>query len=63
MVTNINNPVKDALAKAKAEVEKEEVEKMVKSFKSKLKEVESAKRIVANLERELEEMELTLGNI
>jgi uncharacterized Rossmann fold enzyme len=63
MVTNISNPVQDALKKAKEEVAKEEQDKMVKAFKAKLKEVESAKRILKNLERELDDMEHEIGEL
>jgi len=64
MVSKIGgDSVKAALAKAKLEVAEEEQKKMVQAFKSKIKEVETSRRILKNLERELEEMEFELGEL
>ena len=62
-VTKMVNPVKEALEQAKNEVKEEEQKKMVAQFKRKLLEVENAKAIVRNLERELADLEYELGEL
>lgn len=56
-----DKPVKIDVAEAKKEAEKElrkeRIEEAKNKFKKKLKEIEQAKLIVRNLERELEDLE------
>ena len=62
---NIEVNAKAAITKAHREIAEENQEKAVKLLKSKLRELESAKVVVANVEREIEELELKIshGNI
>ena len=45
---------------AEEEVRQEEEKKTIKLYKVKIKEIKEAKRIIGNLERELEDLELKL---
>lgn len=64
MVTELKtDSVKEALKKAKEEVKEAKQKKMVKAFKDKLQEVETAHTVLRNMERELEELEYELGKL
>lgn len=56
---------KEARLKAIAEVEEEALEKAIKLYKGKLRELNEAKVVVANIEREIKELELEIdqGNL
>jgi len=55
--------VQEALKKAKEEVKEEKQKKMVNVFKEKLQEVETARVVLRNMERELEELEYELNEL
>ena len=64
--TDINKTdPKAVLAKAYAEIEKEDVEKAVKLLKSKLREKKEAETVLRNVEREIKDLELRIeqGNV
>lgn len=64
MVTELKqDTVKEALKKAKEEVKEEKQKKMVKAFKNKLQEVETARTVLRNMERELDELEYELNEL
>ena len=56
---------KAAIAKARREIAEENQEKAVKLLKNKLRELNGAEIVVANVKREIEELELKIqhGNI
>lgn len=54
--------VKKALEEAKKEISEEKFKKAKERYKTKLRELEQAKTIVANLNRELEDLEMELSN-
>ena len=56
---------KAAIAKAHREIAEENKTKAVKALKSKLRELEAAKVIVANVQREIDDLELKIeqGNL
>ncbi|MDF2435410.1 MAG: hypothetical protein JWP44_5041 [Mucilaginibacter sp.] len=64
-VSAIKVDKKSIIERAKEEVQDEFNNKAVAKFKAKLRELESARTIVANIERELADMELAFdhGNI
>lgn len=53
--------VAQAKAEARKQVDKENQDKMVKQFKTKMEQLANAERVVANLKRELEELEYELS--
>lgn len=64
MVTELKTgSVQEALKKAKEEVKEEKQKEMVKVFKDKLQEVETARTVLRNMERELEELEYELNEL
>lgn len=66
MTDKIQKPdAKAAIAKAHREVAEENQEKAVKLLKSKLREKEAAETVVANIEREIADLEMKIeqGNI
>jgi len=65
-MTDVQKPdAKAAIAKAHREVAEENQAKAVKALKSKLRELEAAQTVVANVEREIQELELKIeqGNL
>ena len=54
--------VKDAIAKAKEELRDEQVRKAVAALKVKYKMLEDAKSVVANIQREVADLEASLGD-
>lgn len=54
--------VQSAKDKALAEIQKERIEKATKQIKSKLQELEAAKLVVKNIEREMEALEDELSH-
>ena len=66
MVDTIQKPdPKGAIAKAHAEIAKENQDKAVKLLKNKLRELEAAEAVVSNVQREIDDLELKIeqGNI
>lgn len=49
--------LKKAKQEAVAEVEKEDMEKAKRKYKAKMQELKSAKKVVKNIERELEDLD------
>lgn len=52
--------IKEVKAKARAEFNQEKIADATNKIKLKLKELDSAKKIVRNLERELEDLEIAI---
>jgi len=55
--------VKKAMDEAKKEVAEEQFNKAKDKYKSKLRELAQAEAIVANIKRELTDLELKFGNV
>jgi len=51
---------KAAIARARQEVDEEKMTKSVAALKAKLKELDAAKTVVANIEREIADLELRI---
>jgi hypothetical protein len=48
---------RSAIAKARREIQEEEMEKAVKKLKTKYRELSTAETVVANIQREIEDLE------
>ena len=61
----MNEVASAAIERAKKEVQKENIDRAVDELKVKYRELERAKTVVANIERELKELELRIsqGNL
>ena len=60
-ITSASNArAKDAIAQAKAEINAEQLRKGVEKFKIKLREQAAAQLVLANVNRELEELQLAI---
>ena len=64
-VSEIQSITKAAIAKARAEIAQEKVDKAVKLLKDKYRQLEAAKTVVANIEREIADAEgaIEQGNL
>jgi len=54
--------IKEVIDSAQAEVKKEELEKAKIAIKAKLRSLENAKKVVANIQRELEDLYASIGD-
>ena len=63
--TNLRPDPKAAIAKAKREIAEENQDKAVKELKKKLRDLAAAETVVANIEREIKDLELKIehGNL
>ena len=63
-VTNMQTKGQKAIEKARSEVEAEDMSKAVNQLKAKLRELKDAETIVANIKREVADLEeaITQGN-
>jgi hypothetical protein len=64
-VTDLKPSYKEVVARAKREVQEENVKKAVETLKGKLRERDRAQTVLANIDREIAELELKIeqGNL
>jgi hypothetical protein len=64
-VTELKPNYKDVISRAKREVQEENVKKAVEALKGKLRERDRAQTVLANIDREIQELELKIeqGNL
>jgi hypothetical protein len=64
-VTELKPSYKDVISRAKREVQEENVKKAVETLKGKLRERDRAQTVLANIDREVAELELKIeqGNL
>ena len=64
-VTELKPNYKDVVSRAKREVQEENIKKAVEALKGKLRERDRAQTVLANIDREIQELELKIeqGNL
>ena len=64
-VTELKPNYKDVISRAKREMQEENVKKAVEALKGKLRERDRAQTVLANIDREIQELELKIeqGNL